>query len=164
MGILSIFALGDFYQLPHVFKQPRNIQNVTDMAPLIWDIFQFYELTEIMRKMYTACAELLNEVCIKNQTNILMLKNIELQFREDHPLHQKHVYLVFVQNEDAKHQNSKMLNNLNVELYICQKVDSVRDRQTHLDQAFVLEKTQNTGNLLPHDISVGARVMLTMVI
>ena len=103
------------------------------MASLIWNSFQFHELTEIVRQKDAAFAELLNETQIKKQKNSHMLtkccKLMNYNLWVIIHFTQSMYFMCMHQSEDARHQNSKMLNNLDGDLYTCKALDSVRDKK-----------------------------------
>ena len=169
-GSVCILAVGDLFQLAPVaecgvYCQPQNPQKPDDLAPILWHNFKIHELTEVMWQKSKEFAAMLNAVCVKvpddhsNEDLILLSHDLKIDCsHKDYPLHAMHVYPT---NNSCFAWNTKMINTLAGDIYICKAIHKYKDHQTNLVDGCFPTDPHKTGNLLEvFPIKVGARLML----
>ena len=153
-GGVSVLAVGDLYQLPHV-AQSQLFSTVSDSYAQLYrsgslsvDEFVMHELDEIMRqKGDSAFAELLCRVrtddCTQTDIDILKSRVIPPDMA-NYPHHVLHVYRL---NVDVDERNSIMLNKLasENEQYSIKASDARAGQTSHIDLTTLSNKRQETG-------------------
>ncbi|GFT44846.1 ATP-dependent DNA helicase PIF1 [Trichonephila clavipes] len=167
-GGLHILHFGDFNQLPPVKDAPifKQISGLSQLAPQMWHLTQYYELNEIMRqKDDKTYAELLNRLALGKLTD----KDVELLKTKQTILEKvpKSATLLYHSNHDVDLANKIRLNSIEGPLVKSQAYDSVSgtapngSKQKILDKVRKFDRTK-TGNLESViKFKVGAKYMLT---
>ena len=166
-----ILVVCNFYQLCPVSGSPlfvkHNPCDVNDLAPSLWSVFDFMELTQIKRQSYdTEFASLLNKIWIAtpqpNSVEDHILKCQEIIVPEDLPTFPNDVMHIYAQNKYAAEHNEKMWNRCPGHLFTFTAKDSIKEQNTRLFNITMPDKYHKTGRLTKTlQIKIGAWVMLT---
>ena len=162
-GGLSIFVLGDLFQLPPPARKTLYNNPSVEMAKLYGSLwkkhFKVVELCEIMRqKDDISFAELLNRVRTGQQTDedITLLQFRETSAPPEDILH------VFTTNASVDQYNNERLECLPTQKFTVMAHDSKKDTTTGTLTVKLSDKPTQTGGLRTTiTVAVGARVMLT---
>ena len=168
-GDINMLVVGDFNQLPPVmqtpvYRSPANINNLSDMQPLLWRDFEFHEFTQVMRQKDEEFALLLNSIRLgppkEDDYADNMLKARELNVDADNPAYPKLALHVYAQNIHCRVWNEKILDSLTTNLYESQSHDTFPNAQGR--NITLPDKPSATGNLQATLLfKVGSRVVLT---
>ena len=149
--------VGDFYQLYPVSASPLFVEHnpcgVNDLAPSLWSVFDFMELTQIMRESsYTAYVSLLNKIqTVTSQPNSVedhILQSQEIIVPKDHPTYPNDVMHIYAQNKYAAEHNEKMLNRYPGHLFTFTARDSINEKNTRLFNIMMPDQYHKTVRLI----------------
>lgn len=176
-GGISVIVVGDFNQLQPVADgyafQPRNNPLANLVGSPLWDLFKFYELTEIMRqKDDKLFAEALGRValCKMNNADLEMFKGRCFKSENDLPIEAQNAIHLFAVNSSVEIFNNFKIQKSRNEgslWHIFEAVDIVTGTKKHniiektLDYARAMATTKTQG--LPQSIilQIGIRYMMT---
>ena len=162
-GGVSIFAIGDLYQLPpvcqpQVFDLPTGAMEMFQGS--LWeDHFKVVQLSEIMRqKEDAAFAQLLSRIRTGDHTSSdveLLSSRVVTPHTENHPQDALHVYAT---NAQVKEHNEEMLNLLDAEIKEIPSIDVI---PAAFGEYKLSDDDRYTGGLAKIlRMGTGARVML----
>ena len=162
---VSIFAVGDLYQLPPIRKMPvfENYKNDGYNLCHPWHVFKMIELIEVMRqKDDKELTDLLNRIRTASQSQdaIKCLQSKSVSSDDNYPTNALHTW---AKNKPVDEHNTKHLQNLPAPLFVLKAVDQHPAHVSKQDIDKILAKGRSeTGGL---DFVVfmkeGARIMLT---
>ena len=169
---LSVMNAADLLQLPPLrgklilsqFSDKDSIKHLLGLQ--LWHLFQYAELTEVVRQNDQLFIDLLNKVRVGNIDDDLE-KLLKAKFMhesdENYPIDALHMY---AKNEPAMKRNEAVLNNLPGELYTIGADDKIPDNckyQLTLIEAAQNQKPTNTGGLAKLlKLKIREKVMLTV--
>ena len=165
-GGVSVFAVGDFYQLPPV-KQSKSERLYNDSGSYpedYWkELFSIVELNEIMRQREDALfAKVLNsmrtrtsDMCFPNEA-----RNMLLECTREGPPDVLHVYAT---NREVNQYNSDMLKSICSDMREISAHDFKKDKTTGKLKKMAKPSSSSDTDSLPASLLLaeGARVMLT---
>ena len=170
---LTVVLVADLLQLPPVMGKP--VYAIADgcdslerhLSLNLWRMFQFAELTEVMRQRGdTKCINLLNKIRVGNVD-----QNVEKQIRErfieesntNYPENALHM---FAENYLTVKHHRKMLDKLPKKMYIINAIDQIPADCKYPETLISLaqnKKQSETGGLAKClELKVGAKVMVTV--
>ena len=165
-------TVADLLQLPPVrgkliFSQFSDKDSMKHLLGLqLWHLFQYAELTEVVRQNDQLFIDLLNKVRVGNiddEVEKLLKARFIHESDENYPVDASHMY---AENEPAMKRNEAVLNNLPGELYTIEAADKIPDSCKYplaLIEAAQNQKPTNTGGLAKVlKLKIGAKVMLTV--
>ncbi|XP_061388948.1 uncharacterized protein LOC133324078, partial [Musca vetustissima] len=173
-GGISIIAFGDLKQLPPVGDRWIFSSNSSNPYGLIvgsqlWDLFNFYELTEIMRQREDLSFALaLNRMSNGEMTNedIDIFKSRIVQSINEVPPDAIHL---FMSNDEAEHYNTLKLNQLPTEAFTSKAYDIVKSntlqpeqRANILNNIKKLKTSETQGLPLELRLKQSAKYMITI--
>ena len=136
-----VLVVCGFYQLHPIGALPlfpeQNPHEGNDLAPSPWSVFDFMELTQIMRQSNdTAVASLLNKIYTgtpePNSVEDHILQSREISVPEDDPAYSHDVLHIYATNKYAAERNRKMLNRCSQHLYTVTAKDTIKEQNTKL--------------------------------
>lgn len=147
-GGISVLVVGDFYQLPPVmdspiFKIPKGneIHEFLDYNPL-WDLFQIFELTEIMRQrdqkqFVHALNSLVTGKMTEDDINLISSRQVS---ESDVP---QDAIRFFAENKNVELYNDKKINSHPGQQYISEAKDIILGKVNESVKQRVLETLKN---------------------
>ena len=165
-------TVADLLQLPpgrgkFIFSQFCDKDSMKHLLGLqLWHLFQYAELTEVVRQNDQLFIDLLNKVRVGNiddEVEKLLKARFIHESDENYPVDALHIY---AENEAAVKRNEVVLNNLPGELYTIEVDDKIPDNCKYplaLIEAAQNQKPTNTVGLAKVlKLKIGAKVMLTV--
>ena len=131
----------------------QNQQVVNDLGPSLWSVFDFKELTQVMRQSNdTVFASLLNKIHTgKPEPNSFedhILQSREISVPEYNPAYPHDVMYIYSRNKYATERNEKMLNRCSGHLYTFTAKDTIKEQNTKLFNITMPDQCIKTGRLV----------------
>ena len=170
-GGVSVIAVGDLHQLPPVMDSPvfkfvpNEFSPLMDRNPL-WDLFQFYELTEVMRqKEELRFIEVLNNLARGLTTaDDINLINTRVVKPADVPVT---AIRLFTTNKDVEEYNQIRIHQHTGKSYLSESRDYISGNSSDRSKFSIInslkKKKTSEVNGIPHiiELKIGIKYMLT---
>ena len=155
--------LGKFIFSP--FSDKVNIEHLLGL--LLWNLFKYAELTEVVRQNDKPFIDMLNKVWVGNvDDDVEQLLKLRSVCNCDENYYLKDALHMYGENEPAIRRKETVLNNLLGELYTIEADDKIPDNCNNslaMIEAAPNQKQTNTGGLAKLlKWEIGAKVMLTV--
>ncbi|XP_065576384.1 uncharacterized protein LOC136037591 [Artemia franciscana] len=159
-GGLTIILVGDLYQLPPVFGKPLFHQDDGSLTENLWNKFQKWELTEVVRQKDKSFIDLLTYVRKRKKStpfdphHLATLRSRCVKVPDDN------IIRIYPTNKPTLAYNCKMLQTTRNPIITVTALDTIATRTG--DRVLAAPLTTVKSHLPPQiHLSVGARVILT---